>query len=82
MPLMDSSNVLKQNQYNISANNVNLKFYLDNKNNFQEDNDIKRFNSFKKNKYGKMMPINNMDNIIKGNNDVLPNISNNIYRNK
>ena len=77
MPLMDSSNVLKQNQYNNSANNVNLKFYLANKNNFQEDNDIKRFNSFKKNKIGKMMPINNMDNIIKGNNDVLPNISGN-----
>ena len=82
MPLMDSSNVLKQNQYNNSANNVNLKFYLANKNNFQEDNDIKRFNSFKKNKFGKMMPINNMDNIIKGNNDALPSISNNIYGNK
>ena len=26
MPLMDSSNVLKQNQTNSSANNVNLKF--------------------------------------------------------
>ena len=82
MPLMDSSNVLKQNQYNNSANNVNLKFYLANKNNFQEDNDIKRFNSIKKNKFGKMMPINKIDNTNKGNNDVLPNISNNIYGNK
>ena len=48
IPLMDSSNILKQNQNNNNANNANLKFYLANKNNFQED---------KKNKFGKMMPI-------------------------
>jgi hypothetical protein len=82
MPLMDSSNVLKQNQNN-SANNVNLKFYLANKNNFQEDNDVRRFNFNKKNKYGKMISLNNIDNIInKNNNDALPNITNNNYGNK
>jgi hypothetical protein len=83
MPLMDSSNVLKQNQNNNSANNVNLKFYLANKNNFQEDNDVRRFNFNKKNKYGKMISLNNIDNIInKNNNDALPNITNNNYGNK
>ena len=83
MPLMDSSNVLKQNQNNNSANNVNLKFYLANKNNFQEDNDVRRFNFNKKNKYGKMISLNNIDNIInKHNNDSLPNITNNNYGNK
>ena len=83
MPLMDSSNVLKQNQNNNSANNVNLKFYLANKNNFQEDNDVRRFNFNKKNKYGKMISLKNIDNIInKNNNDALPNITNNNYGNK
>ena len=83
MPLMDSSNVLKQNQSNNSANNVNLKFYLANKNNFQEDNVVRRFNSYKKNKYGKMISLNNIDNIVnKSNNDPLPNIQNNKFGNK
>ena len=83
MLLMDSSNVLKQNQNNNSANNVNLKFYLSDKNNFQEDNDVRRFNFNKKNKYGKMIQLNNIDNIInKNNNDSLPNITNNNYGNK
>ena len=83
MPLMDSSNVLKQNQNNNSANNVNLKFYLANKNNFQEDNDVRRFNFNKKNKYGKMISLNNIDNVINKNNiDALPNITNNNYGNK
>jgi len=80
MPLMDSSNVLKQNQTNSSVNNVNLKFYLANKKNYADDGDIKKLNSYKKNKYGKMVSINNMDNInTKNNNDILPNISNNNY---
>ena len=80
MPLMDSSNVLKQNQTNSSVNNVNLKFYLANKKNYADDGDIKKLNSIKKNKYGKMVSINNMDNInTKTNNDILPNISNNNY---
>ena len=83
MPLMDSSNVLKQNQNNNSANNVNLKFYLANKNNFQEDNDVRRFNFNKKKKKKKMISLNNIDNIInKNNNDALPNITNNNYGNK
>ena len=83
MPLMDSSNALKQSQNNSNVNNVNLKFYLANKNNFQEDNEIKRFNSYKKNKKGKMISLNNMDNMAyKNNNDVLPSISNNNYGNK
>ena len=83
MPLMDSSNVLKQNQVNNSANNVNLKFYLANKKNYVDDGELKRFNSNKKNKYGKMISLNNMDNLInKNNNDVLPNITNNNYGNK
>ena len=83
MPLMDSSNALKQSQNNSNVNNVNLKFYLANKNNFQEDNEIKRFKSFKKNKKGKMISLNNMDNMAyKNNNDVLPSISNNNYGNK
>ena len=83
MPLMDSSNVLKQNQVNNSANNVNLKFYLANKKNYVDDGELKRFNANKKNKYGKMISLNNMDNLInKNNNDVLPNITNNNYGNK
>ena len=83
MPLMDSSNVLKQNQTNSSVNNVNLKFYLANKKNYVDDGELKRFNANKKNKYGKMISLNNMDNLInKNNNDVLPNITNNNYGNK
>ena len=80
MPLMDSSNVLKQNSNN-NINNVNLKFYMGNKKNFSDDGD-KLTNSFKKSKNGKMMPINNMDNISNKNNDVLPSIPNNNYGNK
>jgi hypothetical protein len=80
MPLMDSSNVLKQNQSNSSANNVNLKFYLANKKNYADDGDIKKISSYKKNKYGNMISINNIDNInAKTNNDILPNITNNNY---
>ena len=80
MPLMDSSNVLKQNQSNSSANNVNLKFYLANKKNYADDADIKKISSYKKNKYGNMISINNIDNINpKTNNDILPNITNNNY---
>ena len=77
MPLMDSSNVLRQSQGN-NINNVNLKFYMANKNNYADDPDLKKINLSKKNKYGKIMPINTMDNI--GNRsigDVLPNINNN-----
>ena len=84
MPLMDSSNVLKQNQTNNSANNVNLKFYLANKQNYVDDGDINRFNLHKKNKYGKMLSLNDVDNNIvnKNNKDILPNITNNNYGNK
>ena len=84
MPLMDSSNVLKQNQNNNSANNVNLKFYLANKQHYVDDGDINSFNLHKKNKYGKMLSLNNVDNNIvnKNNNDILPNITNNTYGNK
>ena len=80
MPLMDSSNVLKQNQTNSSANNVNLKFYLANKKHYADDGDIKKINSYKKIKYGNMISINNIDNInTKTNNDILPSITNNNY---
>ena len=80
MPLMDSSNVLKQNQANSSANNVNLKFYLANKKNYADDGDIKKISSYKKNKFGNMLSINNIDNINnKTNKDILPNITNNNY---
>ena len=80
MPLMDSSNVLKQNQANSSANNVNLKFYLANKKNYADDGDIKKISSYKKNKFGNMLSINNTDNInTKTNKDILPNITNNNY---
>ncbi len=80
MPLMDSSNVLKQNQANNSANNVNLKFYLANKKNYADDGDIKKISSYKKNKFGNMLSINNIDNInTKTNKDILPNITNNNY---
>ena len=83
MPLMDSSNVLKQNQNNNSINNVNLKFYLANKKNYADEGDIKKFNSYKKNNYGKMISLNNMDNIMnKASNDILPNISKNNYGKK
>ena len=77
MPLMDSSNVLKQSQGN-NINNVNLKFYMANKNNFTDDPDLKKLNLPKKNKYGKNMPINTMENVgNRINTDVLPNINNN-----
>ena len=77
MPLMDSSNVLKQSQGN-NINNVNLKFYMANKNNFADDPDLKKLNLQKKNKFGKNMPINTMENIgNRINTDVLPNINSN-----
>ena len=77
MPLMDSSNVLKQSQGN-NINNVNLKFYMANKNNFADDPDLKKLNLPKKNKFGKNMPINTMENIgNRINTDVLPNINSN-----
>ena len=55
MPLMDSSNVLKQNSNN-NINNVNLKFYMGNKKNFSDDGD-KLTNSFKKSKNGDLLEI-------------------------
>ena len=45
MPLMDSSNVLKQNQGN-NINNVNLKFYMANKNNYADDPELKKLNLY------------------------------------
>ena len=77
MPLMDSSNVLKQSQGN-NINNVNLKFYMANKNSIADDPDLKKLNLPKKNKFGKNMPINTMENIgNRINTDVLPNINSN-----
>ena len=81
MPLMDSSNVLKQNQNSTNnTNNINLKFYLGNKKNYI--NEIDSILSGKKNNYGKMISgANNSDNINNSNNNenILPNISNNNY---
>ena len=75
MPLMDSSNVLNQSQGN-NINNVNLKFYMANKNNFADDPDLKKLNLPKKNR--KIKPINATENIGNRNNgDILPNISSN-----
>ena len=77
MPLMDSSNVLKQSQGN-NINNVNLKFYMANKNNIADDPDLKKLNLPKKNKFGKNMPINSMENVgNRINTEVLPNINSN-----
>jgi hypothetical protein len=77
MPLMDSSNALNQSQGN-NINNVNLKFYMANKNNFADDPDLKKLNLPKKNKYGKIKPINTTENIGNRNNgDILPNINSN-----
>ena len=83
MPLMDSSNVLKQNQNNNSVNNVNLKFYLENKKNYADEGDIRKLNSYKKSNNGKMISMNNIDNILnKASIDVLPNIAKNNFGNK
>ena len=73
MPLMDSSNALKQGQNSINnINNVNLKFYLGNKNNYLNDGDGNS-KPGRKNSFGKMM--NSMDNANKKEN-ILPNINN------
>ena len=73
MPLMDSSNALKQSQNNV--NNINLKFYLGNKKNYMNEGDFE-LSSKKKKKNGKM--TSSMDNMNQ-NDNVLPNISNNNY---
>ena len=73
MPLMDSSNVLKQSQNNV--NNVNVKYYLGNKKNYLNDGDGGII-SGGKNGFGKM--TNSMDNMNK-NENLLPNISNNNF---
>ena len=73
MPLMDSSNVLKQSQNNV--NNVNVKYYLGNKKNYLNDGDGGVI-SGGKNGLGKM--TNSMDNMNK-NENVLPNIANNNF---
>jgi hypothetical protein len=73
MPLMDSSNVLKQSQNNV--NNVNVKYYLGNKKNYLNDGDGGVI-SGGKNGFGKM--TNSMDNMNK-NDNLLPNIANNNF---
>ena len=73
MPLMDSSNVLKQSQNNV--NNVNVKYYLGNKKNYLNDGDVGVI-SGGKNGFGKM--TNSMDNMNK-NDNLLPNIANNNF---
>ena len=73
MPLMDSSNALKQSQNNV--NNINLKFYLGNKKNYMNEGEVE-LSSKKKKKNGKM--TSSMDNMNQ-NDNVLPNISNNNY---
>lgn len=73
MPLMDSSNVLKQSQNNV--NNVNVKYYLGNKKNYMNDGDGGVI-SGGKNGFGKM--TNSMDNMNK-NDNLLPNIANNNF---
>ena len=74
MPLMDSSNVLKQSQNNV--NNVNVKYYLGNKKNYLNDGDGGGVLSGGKNGFGKM--TNSMDNMNK-NENLLPNIANNNF---
>ena len=74
MPLMDSSNVLKQSQNNV--NNVNVKYYLGNKKNYLNDGDGGGVLSGGKNGFGKM--TNSMDNMNK-NDNLLPNIANNNF---
>ena len=73
MPLMDSSNVLKQSQNNV--NNVNVKYYMGNKKNYLNDGDGGVI-SGGKNGFGKM--TNSMDNMNK-NDNLLPNIANNNF---
>ena len=73
MPLMDSSNVLKQSQNNV--NNVNVKYYMGNKKNYLNDGDGGVI-SGGKNGFGKM--TNSMDNMNK-NENLLPNIANNNF---
>ena len=46
MPLMDSSNALKQSQNNV--NNINLKFYLGNKKNYMNEGDVELSSKKKK----------------------------------
>ena len=76
MPLMDSSNVLKQSQSGSNnINNVNLKFYLGNKKDYLNEVEGGSF-SGRKNSFEKM--TNSTDNINKKEN-FLPNIPNNIY---
>ena len=76
MPLMDSSNVLKQSQSGSNnINNVNLKFYLGNKKDYLNEVEGGSF-SGRKNSFEKM--TNSMDNINKKEN-FLPNIPNNNY---
>ena len=72
MPLMDSSNAIKQNQNNNSINNVNLKFYLGNNKNYPKDSDAGLIPG-RKNSFGKMS--NSLDNTNKKEN-ILPNINN------
>ena len=73
MPLMDSSNAIKQGQNNTnSINNVNLKFYLGNKNNYLNEVDGSSIQG-RKNSVGKMK--NSMENANKKEN-ILPNINN------
>ena len=72
MPLMDSSNAIKQNQNNNSINNVNLKFYLGNNKNYPKDSDAGLIPG-RKNSFGKMS--NSIDNTNKKEN-ILPNINN------
>ena len=73
MPLMDSTNALKQSQNNI--NNVNLKFYLGNKKNYMNEAEGGTF-PVRKNSFKKL--TNSMDNMNK-NENILPNISSNNY---
>ena len=67
MPLMDSTNALKQQNSSNNINNVNLNFYLGNKTN-GDGNAPGR-----KSGMGKM--VNSMDNLNK-NENILPSINN------
>ena len=67
MPLMDSTNALKQQNSSNNINNVNLNFYLGNKTNGDSNA------SGRKSGVGKM--VNSMDNLNK-NENILPSINN------
>ena len=67
MPLMDSTNALKQQNSSNNINNVNLNFYLGNK--INGDSNIPG----RKSSFGKM--VNSMDNLNK-NENILPSINN------